>query len=426
MRNILKLLLVGVVLGQICLSARAQGINYPGNVPANNGGAGNASTDGNNLFTRNNAAAMTEIEGDDTAGGKGSWRFMTEAQGAFYHYERKYVLPGISDDLRSSASIALPALSGEFTYTRADRKLAFGIGLSQTFGFESKLKDSDASLAGRALYFDTRTASNDLTAAIALRLHKKLSVGAAITAGRAFLVQIAPISQLAAIGIVRQIRIDVSRFGGPGAAFSVHFRPTEKVSFGANFKTERKYDLRGTLDSVQPAVTPSGLQFAPFKLAVGVPFRLPAVLETGVGFRTRRRFFIDLDYRLYFYRRSLKTIAVIDRSTGTALAAQSIDAKNVHLFIAGGAYDLNLKSKVLFGAGLTTNGLAERSFNPGLINSGGLSLSGGYARRVSGLWLNFGATALFAFHRTIGNTGQNLFPGKYRSYGVIFAFGVRR
>lgn len=415
-----------VLLLGACLSANAQGINYPGNVPANSGGEGNARTDADNLFTRNNAAALTEIEDDEeTTERKSKWRFMLEAQGVYYRYQRTYTPVGFAQPITSEASIALPTLSGEITYTAKSRKYAFGVGLSQTFGFESKLKDSEAVLGNQAQFFDTKTASDDLALAGAIRLHKKLSIGGSFIFGRGFLVQTTPIAQLAAIRIIRQSRLDVAKIGAPGMSLNLHFRPTEKVSFGFNYKTARKYDFDGTLDTVQPIITPMGLQLLPLKLSVKVPFKLPSIFEAGIKIQPTGRFFMDFDYRFYRYSKALDVIQVLDKQTRTPIFTQTINAKDIHLLIVGGVYKLNPKTKILLGGGFTTNALSDGAFSPALNNSGGFSLSGGIGKRISNYWVNLGVTAIFAFNRRIDFAPQNPFPGDYKSAGLIIGIGLR-
>lgn len=407
------------------LPANAQGINYPGNVPANSGGEGNARTDADNLFTRNNAAALTEIEDEEIPNKKSHWRVMVEAQGVYCHYRRIYTPNGFAQSVKSAASIALPTLSGEITYTAGSRRYAFGVGLSQTFGFESKLKDSETVLGNQAQFYDTRTASNDVALAGAIRLHKKLSIGGSFIFGRGFLMQTTPIAQLAAIGIIKQSRLDVSKIGGVGASFNVHFRPTEKVSFGFNYKTARQYDYNGTLDTVQPVITPTGLQLLPLKLSVKVPFKLPSIFEFGIKVQPTKRFFVDFDYRFYRYGKALDRIRVLDKQTGTPIFIQNINAKDVHLLIIGGIYKLNPTTKILLGGGYTTNALSDRSFSPALNNSGGFSLSGGIGRRISNCWINLGVTGIFALYRRINPAPQVPFPGDYKSYGLIVGLGLR-
>ncbi|HRH43975.1 MAG TPA: outer membrane protein transport protein [Pyrinomonadaceae bacterium] len=277
-----------------CL-AYSQGINYPGNSPINNGGAGNARTDADNLFTRNNAAAMTEIENEESNKNKGRWRMLSEFHFTYYRYQRQWTPFGFNQSVTSKDSIALPSGSGEVTYTANSRKFAFGVGLSQTFGFESKLKDDEKVLGNQAAFFDTRVASNDVAIAGAYRANKKFSVGGSFIFGRAFLVQTAPIQQLAQLGIVKLSRLDAKEIGGVGASFNLHFRPTGNINFGFNFKTARKYNLTGTLDTVQPIITAQGLQLLPLKLNVRVPFKLPFIIETGVKFQPTDKIFFDFD-----------------------------------------------------------------------------------------------------------------------------------
>lgn len=404
----------------------AQGINYPGNSPVNNGGAGIARTDPDNLFTRNNVAAMTEIENYDGDENTGRIRTMGEFHFTYYRYQRTFTPFGFDQTVTSKDSIALPIPSGEITYTAPSRKFAVGIGLSQTFGFESKLKDDEKVLGNQAMFFDTRVASNDIAIAGAYRLNEKFSVGGSFIFGRAFLLQTAPIAQLAQIGIVKLSRLDVKEIGGYGASFNFHYRPTKKVNFGFNYKTSRKYDLAGTLDSVQPVITQTGLQLFPVRLDVRLPFKLPSIVETGVKIQPNERIFFDFDYRFYNYAKAFDQLSVLDKANNSTIAVQTLNAKNVHLINFGGAYKLDQNSKILFGTGMTTNALSDSAFTPALNNAGGISFSGGFAKKVSGVWMNLGVTAIFSRNRTIPVNNQNTFPGDYRANGFTIGWGIRR
>src|SRR5262245_46037527 len=94
--------LVGLA-GVLTLSAAAtaQGINYPVGNPTGTSGAGNARTDPDNFFIRNNVAGMTEIpvnESEEQSGklgvsANGRWRLLGELQLATYRYSRERILP---------------------------------------------------------------------------------------------------------------------------------------------------------------------------------------------------------------------------------------------------------------------------------------------------------------------------------------------
>lgn len=416
------------LVGAVSSSAQSQGLNYPGNSPVMNTGAGNARNDADNLFTRNNIAGLTEITDKDDFGSvlkRSRWRLMGEAQGTYFKYERNYVPTGLSASITSTGTVAVPNASGEVTFTSKDRRFGFGVGLSQEFGFESKLKDP-ASLGASAQFYDTKVASQDLTAAGAVRLHKRFSVGGSIIFGRGFLVQIGTIPQLAAIGIIRQSRLDVSDFGGVGYSLGGNWRLSNKVTLGINYKSQRTYDLKGTLDAVQPVVTPTGLKLVDFRLPVHTQFRFPAVVENGIAVRPVKRLLVEFDYRYFFYEKALVAVNVVDRSSGTIVASQSVRARNVHLLLLGEYYELNERHRLHFGTGYTTNGIPDATFNPGIMNTGARSLTGGFSKKIKGAWWNASLTGYFGLNRTILSANNHNFPGLYSNHGFTIGLGFRR
>lgn len=407
----------------------SQGLNYPGNSPVMDTGAGNARNDADNLFTRNNIAGLTEIadESDAVSAGlrKSKWRFMGEMQGTYFRYERSFLPQGFPASVISEGTVKVPNGSGEVTFTSKSRRFGFGIGLSQEFGFESKLKDP-STLGPQAQFFDTKVASHDVTLAGAARLHKRFSVGGSLIFGRAFLLQIGTIPQLAAAGIIRQSRLDVSDIGGFGYSVGANWRPSDKVALGINYKSEREYGLEGTLNAVQPVVTQGGLQLVDFTLPVRVQFRFPAIIESGVAVRPMKRLVVEFDYRYFFYEKSLDIVNVLDRSAGTIVASQAVNARNVHLLLLGGSYDLSDRHKLHFGTGYTTSGIPDATFNPGIMNTGARSLTGGFSKKIGGAWWNASLTGYFGFRRTLSALNNPSFPGEYRNHGFTVGIGIRR
>ncbi len=208
----LSLILVfALTLGAV---AKAQAINFPVGTPVGTSGAGDARTDADNFFIRNN-----EENGKHGLSAGGHWRFNGSLQLATYHYRRERFLPGPTQGTSSETRLGTPGLASEVTYTRGDRKFAIGLGAYTIFGFQSKLKDP-AELGPPATFFDTRVASNDFAVGCAARLHRKLSVGGSFIFGRAFVDLARPNLSLARLGIARQDRLDVARFGAPGAPIS--------------------------------------------------------------------------------------------------------------------------------------------------------------------------------------------------------------
>jgi long-subunit fatty acid transport protein len=192
-----------------------------------------------------------------------------------------------------------------------------------------------------------------------------------------------------------------------------------------NYKTSRRYELHGELQAVQPSFTTSGVQFIPTASDVNVKVKLPSIIETGVQIRPSKRLFFDGDFRFYKYSSALRSLLVTERQSGNLLSTLRIDAKDVRLYIFGGVYALNEKTKLHFGTSYITNGFPASSINPGLVNTGGSELNFGVGKKISERWINFGVTGVFGNERVISSTQNQFFPGKYRSKGFIFVIGLR-
>ena len=231
-------------------AVKAQVITLPVGIPVGSSGAGNARTDEDNFFLRNNVAGLTDIPFRNQNGqqavsvpDKGQWRFNGSLQLSTYLYRRERFLPAPTQGITSETRLGAPlSWASETTYTRGDRKFAFGWGSYTIFGFQSKLKDPQ-SLGPLATFFDTRVASNDWAVGVAMKLHRKLSVGGSFIIGRGFVDLARPNPALAQLGIAGQDRLDVASIGAPGASVGLLYRPTARLSFGINYKSKRSYNL---------------------------------------------------------------------------------------------------------------------------------------------------------------------------------------
>src|SRR5215813_15286248 len=109
---------------------KAQVINLPIGIPVGTSGAGNARTDEDNFFIRNNVAGLTDIpfrnqNGQQAVSDKGRWRFNGSLQLSTFLDRRERFLPGPTQGITSETRFGPPLnWASETTYTRGDRKFA--------------------------------------------------------------------------------------------------------------------------------------------------------------------------------------------------------------------------------------------------------------------------------------------------------------
>ncbi|MBO0860837.1 MAG: outer membrane protein transport protein [Chloracidobacterium sp.] len=422
------ILVFALTLGAV---VKAQGINFPVGIPVGTSGAGNARTDADNFFIRNNVAGMTDIplnnqNGQPDLSAEGRWRFNGTLQLSTFLDHRDRFPPGPTQGITTETRFGPPLiLASEITYTRGDRKFAFGLGAYTIFGFQSKLKDPPA-LGSLATFFDTRVASNDFAAGVAMKLHPKLSVGASFILGRGFVDLARPNPTLFQFGITRQDRLDVAKVGAPGASVGLFYHPMARLSFGINYKTKRSYDLEGSLKTFDLVLGPSGAaQVIPIYTSVTVKLKLPAIAEGGFEIKATDKLRLFSDFRFYDYTATFPEI-VVKANSGQPLITLKLDAFDVRSFRTGGLYALNSATTLQFGWAYTSRGLPDAAFSPGTINTGGFDFSAGVIRRTMGnLWLNIGVAGILSQERKIGPPANPLFPGKYGGWGGMLGIGIR-
>jgi long-subunit fatty acid transport protein len=425
------ILVFALALGAV---AKAQVINLPVGIPVGTSGAGNARTDEDNFFIRNNVAGLTDIpfrnqngQLTQTVSDKGRWRFNGSLQLSTFLDRRERFLPGPTQGITSETRFGPPLnWASETTFTRGDRKFAFGWGSYTIFGFQSKLKDPP-SLGLLATFFDTRVASNDWAFGVAMKLHPKLSVGGSFIIGRAFVNLARPNPTLAQLGIILQDRLDVHKFGAPGASVGLLYRPTPRLSFGINFKSKRSYNLEGGLRTFVLVPGPSGAsQIVPLNTAVTLKLKLPTIAEGGFEVKATDKLRLFSDFRFYDYSAVFRELVVRAEKSGQPLVTLRLDAFDVRSFRTGALYTLNSATILQFGFAHTSRGLPDFAFSPGTINTGGFDFTSGVIRRVMGdRWLNIGVAGVVAQKRNISPQANPLFPGEYSGWGGVLALGLR-
>src|SRR5215831_6220827 len=132
--RVVCLLTAFLCLLTLAAAAAAQGINYPVGNPTATSGAGNARTDPDNFFLRNNIGGMTEFpsRAEEETGvfcpsPRNQWHFQVDLQLATYKFNRDFVVPGIGT-INSDSRLGFPGLPTEVVYVAGDHRYAFGVG----------------------------------------------------------------------------------------------------------------------------------------------------------------------------------------------------------------------------------------------------------------------------------------------------------
>src|SRR5262245_39464316 len=114
-RRIGKLSLTLMFALMLGAAVKAQVINLPVGVPVGTSGAGNARTDEDNFFLRNNVAGLTDIPFRNQNGqqavsvsDKGRWRFNGSLQLSTFLDRRERFLPGTTREITSETRFGPP------------------------------------------------------------------------------------------------------------------------------------------------------------------------------------------------------------------------------------------------------------------------------------------------------------------------------
>lgn len=395
----------------------AQGLNYPLGNPTGTGGAGNARTDSDNFFMRNNLAGLTEIPLNDeeektgvkTQADKGAWRFNGEIKLLGFRHTRQNIYYENAPVLKNTS--LTPNFASEMTYTTSNHRFGFGVGTYQIINHSSRLKLDSPFRDEVVNTVDTRVSSTDIALGGAVRLHKTLSVGAAFIFGKAFLDFEEP-----GYGVLQ--KLSATGFGAPGLSVGVHYRPTSFLSFGANYKSKRKYGLSGVAGE-----RPGKFAYYPARedIKVETEFETPTTVEAGLELKPFRKLIVAADFRFYDNTATLQSPFDLRRKDGnyvyTFFRPQYLFALDVHSFHVGGKYSLNDKTNVQFG--FTTNSNATTSFREDLRDLG-VVFSGALGRRIKNQWLTLGFSVL------PGRTRRDYsYVNNSRDAGFLFSIGFR-
>ncbi|MEW6731017.1 MAG: outer membrane protein transport protein [Acidobacteriota bacterium] len=429
---------ITIVIFSFQLNVFAQGLNFAGN-PTGTAGTGNARTDADNLFIRNNVAGITEIPLNDeeertgnlTSAAKGHWRFFSEGRAFIYQHRSQTndFATGIPTRFESEQTTITPNIAAEATYTSNDHRYGFGIGTYQIVHYRSRFIEPARFLGDQKQLFDTHISSTDIAVGGAYRLHKKLSVGGAFIFGRAFI----DLKGKNFVNFNLQERIEADDFGAPGVQLGFHYRPTNYLSFAANYKSKRSYQLKGKIKNAFGSDR-GHFQTGVFNSDISLDFDLPTIAEAGLQFNPTKNLLLAFDFRFYDYSATLQGVDEFEPSklkTPNNLEIffplfpfSFVSGLDVHSFHMGGKYRINDNTSINFGATITSNGIASSQLSERIIDNGN-TIAFGINKRIKDSWLLLGLGYTFRRDRPEIDS-PSFFSKQFSGRGLLVSIGLRR
>lgn len=314
----------------------------------------------------------------------------------------EYKVNGITFKSDDDACHILP-LAG-LIYKFSERA-AFGIGITVPYGLGAKFPQ-------RPEYGFSATESlftlTDISPTIAIKITDKLSLGASLNIGWSEFVYKAPL-------VLGGMNIGVSDSDadgwGLGATIGLLWKPSERFSWGAVYRTETRVKLSGA--------TSFNTVFGASADDFDAHFTFPGRLGTGIAIRPLNDLVIAIDANWYDYSGA----SVMDINYANSPSQRQTlgwdDNYSLHL---GAEYTLG-NWALRAGAGYQTAVVPDETISPLTPDVTGWDISAGIGYR----WKNLAIDLAYIFNwgeRTVNASPNNMAPGEYSAEIGIFSFGI--
>ncbi|MDR3611287.1 MAG: outer membrane protein transport protein [Ignavibacteriaceae bacterium] len=349
-----------------------------------------------------NAAGLTQLDG---------WNFMIGSAFIAPVSSFRGVAPRITEYKTSPQIFPIP--NGYATY-RINNDWAVGLGFDVPFGLGTEWP---LNWPGRYLALQTDVRSYTVSADVAYKVIDKLTVSAGVQYSFADVTITEQISQTPFPGdaYVKLTGKDNAAFG---YKFGLLYKPTDKLSFGASFHSQIKYNFKGSalttgapqLASKLPAGDISADLTVPFNFAFGAAYQVIPELRLSADFQ-------------YIGWSSYDTLAIQFANVPRVASPRLYDDSYIVRFGAEYKYtrDLSFQGGIYY----DNNPVKPQYLNPSLPDANRICFSIGLNYKVTS---NFSAGVSYLFIRsselTVTNSqeyysGNTPFNGTYNSYANI-------
>jgi len=214
---------------------------------------------------------------------------------------------------------------------------------------------------------------------------------------------------------------------------SIMYRPSESLSLGFTYKSQIKYDFKGTAVSKLPTTTPAAVKPLASKIfpygSIKAPLTVPSVLTFGLAYKANKDFILTTDFQYNMWSSYDKLKVTFDEWAGRQIVSKR-DFENSYIIRTGAEYRTSKKFALRAGLYYDKNPVKDEKLDPTLPDSDRIGFNMGFGYRLSeDLSIDVAYLYLHFVDRKIDNSQEFLpiFPkkvylnGKYESNAHLFA-----
>jgi long-chain fatty acid transport protein len=305
--------------------------------------------------------------------------------------------------------------------------LFIGLGFTTPFGLGTKWDDN---WPGKYLALETTVMTFSFMPTVAYKVTDQLALSASLTYNFAD-VKITKKSAQTPFAGDAFIKLDGKDKAAFGYNFGLLFKPCEKISVGASFRSQVKYNFDGTADATgaQQLIDAGKL---PVNTNITADLKTPMNFNVGVACDVLPQLKLSLEYQFVQWT-SYDTLTItFTEDKYKALTTPSPRLyENSYMLKLGGDYKLNKDISIQAGLFYDQNPVKPERLNPSLVDANRLGMSiGGHYNFSDKLGLSLAYLFVRGSQTDVRNseesytTGNASFDGTYNSTAYLFSISL--
>lgn len=366
-----------------------------------------------------NPAGLTQVKG-----------FHVQMGGAFLDMNSEHTTPaGVTDEMVSNTVFAPNFFA---TYSGADSRWAFGLGVNSPFGLITEWKNDSFS---RFYATESKLLMYNVSPVVSYAVSDKLSVGGGINYFNVFDTEL----NQQILNVDGGFMTPTGTFGdsklsgdGTGWGYNValHWKPTNVHSFGLTYRSQVNVPIEGELEITgleQGTATLFG--GSSYRSDVTTEFKFPQSVLLGYGFRPSDRWTIFADYEWVNW--SVVDHTRFSYANDNALLTHEVerDWKSTSNIGLGAEWDATERMVLRFGALAYERVVPSGTLESSLPDSSRVAFSFGPGFQFGNTSIDLGYMGIFFKKRDIQNDAGNALAdmdGEYETQVNVFNFGIKQ